>query len=198
MSFVDYPWRFAHVPQAEIRVAAVSEHGARRPAGVRHASARWIRRTGTRCSRPDRFSNGTRSTRISTSASRVRRGFCCCRRDTASYRGFFRLLSEQHIPFAVSENLSWIDDPSRAFDLVIAPGGAPAGARSLRARGGRLLLAGRRRHQRASRTRRRRPTATQGYWRVHDHATAALAEGHATSCSSTASTWSWRRSTARC
>ena len=33
--------------------------------------------------------------------------------DTASYRGFFRLLSEQHIPFAVSENLRWLDEPIR-------------------------------------------------------------------------------------
>ena len=46
------------------------------------------------------------------------------RRTRRPIRGFFRLLSEQHIPFAVSENLRWMDDPSRRFDLVIVPGRA--------------------------------------------------------------------------
>jgi hypothetical protein len=60
----------------------------------------------------------------------------------ASYRGFFRLLSEQHIPFAVSDNLRWLDDAGRTFDLVIAPDGVPAGVERYVRAGGRLLVAG--------------------------------------------------------
>jgi hypothetical protein len=81
-------------------------------------------------------------------------------------------LSEQHIPFAVSDNLKWLDDQrgaGRAFDLVIAPSGAPAELDRYVREGGRLLIAG--------------PTPpslpvgkvigvrphTQGSWRIHDH-----------------------------
>jgi hypothetical protein len=87
-----------------------------------------------------------------------------------SYRGFFRLLSEQHIPFAVADDLGPLDDPSRGFDLVISPSGAPAGLERHVREGGRLLVAG------------ATPPAlpvgkvvgarppTRGSWRVHDHA----------------------------
>ena len=61
--------------------------------------------------------------------------------DTASYRGFFRLLSEEHIPFAVSENQRWMEDGSR-FDLVIAPEAAPKELERYVRDGGRLLVAG--------------------------------------------------------
>jgi hypothetical protein len=89
-----------------------------------------------------------------------------------AYRGFFRLLNEQHIPFAVSSNLKWLDDPDRKFDLVIVPSGgaAPELDRYVRD-GGALLVAGvtapmeplevgkvvaKREH-------------VQATWRVHDH-----------------------------
>ena len=86
--------------------------------------------------------------------------------NTASYRGFFRLLTEEHIPFVVSENLRWLEDGSR-YDLVIAPGAPPPALEGYVRQGGRLLvagtappplpigaIAGRR--------------STQGYWRIHD------------------------------
>jgi hypothetical protein len=90
--------------------------------------------------------------------------------DTGSYRGFFRLLTEQHIPFSVSDNLRWIDDPSRRFDLVIAPSRLPQEVERYVRSGGRLLLAG------------TSPPSlpigkvvgvrprTQGYWRIQDRA----------------------------
>jgi hypothetical protein len=59
-----------------------------------------------------------------------------------SYRGFFRMLSEQHIPFAVSDNFKWIDDPSRDYQLVISSDGATAELDRYVRRGGRLLAAG--------------------------------------------------------
>jgi hypothetical protein len=89
--------------------------------------------------------------------------------DTAAFRGFFRLLSEQHIPFAVSENLRWMDDPARRFDLVIVPGRAPEALGQYVREGGRLLVAGTTPPALpiGSVVGRR---ATQGYWRVHDRA----------------------------
>jgi hypothetical protein len=61
--------------------------------------------------------------------------------DTAQ-RGFFRILSEQHIPFAMTNDLSWIDKDPNKYDLVISYRGAsPALDRYLR-QGGRVLVAG--------------------------------------------------------
>ena len=63
-------------------------------------------------------------------------------RSTTSMRGFFRILSEQHIPFALSNDLSWIDkDPGR-YDLVISAKGAPAALDKYLRQGGRVLVAG--------------------------------------------------------
>jgi hypothetical protein len=55
-----------------------------------------------------------------------------------SYRGIFRLLSEEHIPFAVSDNMNWLG--KRKFDLVIATDWAPAQLKRYAESGGRVLL----------------------------------------------------------
>jgi hypothetical protein len=89
--------------------------------------------------------------------------------DTAAYRGFFRLLSERHIPFVVSENLRWIDDASRRFDLVIVPGRAPQALEQFVRDGGRLLVAGTTPPGLPIGTVAGR-RSTQGYWRIHDRA----------------------------
>jgi hypothetical protein len=86
-------------------------------------------------------------------------------------RGFIRLLSEEHIPYALSDNLKWLDDPSRKFDLVIAPSGAVEELEPHVRAGGRLLIAG------AVPPPSTLPVASvvgkrpavQGYWRIHDH-----------------------------
>jgi hypothetical protein len=54
------------------------------------------------------------------------------------YRGIFRLLSEEHIPFAVSDNMNWLG--KRKFDLVIATDWAPAELKQYVESGGRVLL----------------------------------------------------------
>jgi hypothetical protein len=56
-----------------------------------------------------------------------------------AYRGFFRLLSEQHIPFAAMENLDWVG--KREADLVIVPGQAPKGLEAYVRAGGRAIIA---------------------------------------------------------
>ena len=90
--------------------------------------------------------------------------------ESASYRGFFRLLSEQHIPFVVSENLRSIEDEPRRFDLVIAPSRPPRGLERYVADGGRLLVAGTAPPELPIGGGSGRRITTQGYWRVHDHA----------------------------
>lgn len=60
----------------------------------------------------------------------------------ASLRGFFRILSEQHIPFALTNDLSWIDEEPNRYDLVISPKGAPAALDKYLRQGGRVLVAG--------------------------------------------------------
>lgn len=56
--------------------------------------------------------------------------------------GFFRLLTEQHVPFVLSRDLSWIDkDPGR-YDLVISSKGAPRALDAYLRQGGRVLAAG--------------------------------------------------------
>lgn len=56
--------------------------------------------------------------------------------------GFFRILTENHIPFVLSRDLSWIDtDPGR-YDLVISTRGGPAQLDAYLRQGGRVLAAG--------------------------------------------------------
>jgi hypothetical protein len=56
----------------------------------------------------------------------------------ASYRGLFRFLTEEHIPFAVSDNMNWVG--KREFDLVIASDWAPEELKTYIAGGGRVII----------------------------------------------------------
>ncbi len=87
----------------------------------------------------------------------------------ANYRGFFRILSERHIPFAVSANPARLGD--RRWDLVIAPDGAPPEIDAYVRAGGRLLVAGTRPPGVALGNTVRRWTDTRSsYFRIRDHA----------------------------
>jgi hypothetical protein len=143
MSFVDYHWRFVTVPQGEIRLRLHQNlaHGAP-PAlvvlGTMDQEDRQSLVAGKSIfewheEHPDLYV-GQRS------AARV---LILSGDEQAAYRGFFRLLSEQHIPFAVSSNMKWLDDSERKYDLVIVPSGAtpPELERHVRD-GGTLLVAG--------------------------------------------------------
>jgi hypothetical protein len=168
MSFIDFPWRYAHVPPAEIalRLYQNMAHGGP-PALAMVGPMDQHDRSGLIAARPvfkwhaahEDLYLGQRS------AARV---LLVGGGDTAAYRGFFRLLTEQHIPFLVSNNLKWLDDAARRVDLVIAPSRAPQGLERYVADGGRLLVAGTNPPDlpvgRVVGTRPR----TQGYWRLHD------------------------------
>jgi hypothetical protein len=86
-----------------------------------------------------------------------------------NYRGFFRILSEQHIPFAVSSNPARIRD--RNWDLVIASEGAPPELEAYVRGGGRALIAGAGGPGlQLGKSVRRWTDTVSSYFRVQDHA----------------------------
>jgi uncharacterized lipoprotein YddW (UPF0748 family) len=148
---LDYPWRFAHPspPEGEIRLYQAMAHGAG----------------------PYLYLNGDMSQNDGNAVKGARSPFqfhkeheeLYVRQENAarvlllegagggpggrgggntSQRGFFRILSEQHIPFAISNDLSWIDKEPDKYDLVISYRGAPAALDPYLRRGGRVLVAG--------------------------------------------------------
>ena len=168
MSFVDFPWRFVTVPQAEIQLRLYQSMANGGPPALAMVGTMDQEDRQSLLAARSIFEWHARHEDLyvgQQSAARV----LLLRGRQDSYRGFFRLLSEEHVPFAVSDNMRWLDDPSRAFDLVIAPSGAPADLDRYVREGGRLLVAG------------AAPTAlpvgtvvgprspTRGYWRIHDH-----------------------------
>jgi hypothetical protein len=141
MQFIDFPWRFATVPAGEIELRSWQN--------VAHGGALTLALNGTfdqqdrqavERARPifawvaghEQYYVGEKS------AARVlllgARG-----QNQSAYRGLFRLLTEEHIPFAVSDNLDWIG--KRSFDLVLTAGQTPAGLRPYLEQGGSLLIA---------------------------------------------------------
>ncbi|HSB18050.1 MAG TPA: hypothetical protein VLE22_26600 [Bryobacteraceae bacterium] len=167
MSFVDYMWRFVTVPPAEIRLRLYQSmaHGS----GVllnMHGTMDQEDRSALEAARPV-FQWHARHEDLYTGQESAARVLLLGGRQS-SYRGLFRILSEQHIPFVVSDNLKWLED-GRTFDMVISPDGAPAALEHYVRDGGRLLVCG------------PKPPAwkvagvgslrphTQGYWRIRDH-----------------------------
>jgi hypothetical protein len=170
MSFVDFPWRYAHVPQAEteLRLYQNIAHGGP-PAYAMVGTMNQQDRHGLIAARAV-FQWHAQHEDLYVGQTNAARVLLLAGGDTASYRGFFRLLSEQHIPFVVSENLRWLDDRTRRVDLVIAPGRPPRELERYVRDGGRLLVAGTTPPDLPiGRIAGRRPR-TQGYWRIHDHA----------------------------
>ncbi len=166
MTFIDFPWRYSDVPEAEtaLRLYQNLAHGAP-PAMVVSGPMEQQDRSGLLAAKPI-FAWHAQHEDLYVGQKNAARVMLLATGDTASYRGFFRLLTEEHIPFVVSENLRWMKEDSR-FDLVIAPGAPPPELGGYVQAGGRVLVAG---------------TApppfpvgpivgrrsTQGYWRIHD------------------------------
>jgi hypothetical protein len=130
MQFVDYAWRWATVMPAEIRLRLWQN--------VAHGGAAAFAVNGT-MDQPDPaaieaarpvfgwLKENERFYARAESAARVLLLHAPARGGAAfsqnSYRGMFRLLSEEHVPFAVAQNLDWLG--KREFDLVIATDWAP-------------------------------------------------------------------------
>jgi hypothetical protein len=166
ISFVDFPWRYANVPQAEtaLRLYQNMAHGGP-PAFVVSGTMDQQDRQGLIAARPIFQWHATHED-LYVGQRNAARVLLLATGNTSSYRGFFRLLSERHIPFAVSENMKWLEDPAR-FDLVIAPDQPSNQLGAYVAKGGRLLVGGITPPLMSiGRVFGRR--STQGYWRVRD------------------------------
>ena len=148
MSFIDFPWRFAVEPQPEIRTriwqdvanggaAAFNVHGTvgeqqdRTAVNVARTAYGWLKQ------REDYFVGQTSEARVILLAPQS--GGVGYQISQAAYRGFFRLLTEQHIPFAAMDNLDWLG--KREADLVISPGQTAAELQDYVQNGGRLIIA---------------------------------------------------------
>ena len=140
MSFIDYAWRFAAVPPNEIRIrlSQAMAHGGALAQNM-HGTMDQEDRTFLLAAQPlftwhaeheDLYAGQENTGRVLLLGPR-----------NDSYRGFFRLLSEQHIPFRASSNLRTLLERPSEFDLVIAPGRVPAELEGWVRNGGRLLAA---------------------------------------------------------
>jgi hypothetical protein len=149
MSFVDFRWRFATVPQPEIRTrlwqdaanggaVAMSQHGTiaelqdRMAIDAARPIYRWLKE------HQDYFVGQKSEARVLLLAPGS--GGFGFQMPQDSYRGLFRVLTEQHIPFAAVDNLDWIG--KRDADLVITTGSTPQELKAYVENGGRLLIAG--------------------------------------------------------
>lgn len=174
MQFVDYAWRFATVPPGEIALRLWQN--------IAHGGALALAINGTfdqqdrqalEVARPifqwaaaqQEFYSGQESAaRVLLMGTPQGTGRSY---NQASYRGVFRLLSEEHIPFAVADNTRAV--ASSKYDLVIATDWAPRELDAFARSGGRVLVVS----ARAPEFMVAKPISTrdiQGYFRVRDHA----------------------------
>jgi len=174
MQFVDYWWRFATVPRDEIVLRLwenVANGGAlafevngtldqqdRQAVETAKPIFRWL------ADHEQYYSRERSAARLLLLAGPANTGQTYSQR---SYRGLFRLLSEEHIPFAVSNNMRWLG--TRDFDLVIATDWAPPELRGYAEGGGRVLIVSPREPQFPLASIVRKSPDVRGYFRVRDH-----------------------------
>lgn len=141
MSFIDYAWRFAAVPRNEIRIrlAQAMAHGGALCQNM-HGTMDQEDRTFLEAAKP-LFAWHAEHEDLYTGQQNAGRVMLTGARDDA-YRGMFRLLSEQHIPFVATSNLRALATRPRDYDLVIAPGRPPAELEKWVRDGGSALVTG--------------------------------------------------------
>jgi hypothetical protein len=145
MQFVDYWWRFATVPREEIALRLwqnVANGGAlafevngtldqqdRQAVDTAKPIFRWL------AEHEQYYAKEQSAARVLLLSGPAKTGRTYSQ---SSYRGLFRLLSEEHIPFAVSNNMNWLG--KRQFDLVIASDWAPKELGQYAEGGGHVLV----------------------------------------------------------
>ena len=145
MQFVDYAWRFATVPLNEIALRLwenVANGGAlafevngtldqqdRQAVDTAKPIFRWL------AENQQYYANERNAARVLLLGASQESGRSY---DQDSYRGLFRLLTEEHIPFAVSDNIRSLK--TGKFDLVVASDWVPAELREYVEAGGRVLI----------------------------------------------------------
>jgi hypothetical protein len=171
MAFVDFPWRYAHVSahEMQLRLHQNMAHGGP-PAVAVVGTMAQADRTAIAAVTPV-FAWHKAHEDLYVGQRNAARVLLLSTGQTAAYRGLFRILTEQHIPFEVADALSSTGaDAATRFDLVISASGLPADVDRYVRAGGRVLVVGTTVPAslpigNALGTRR-----TQGYWRVHDRA----------------------------
>lgn len=175
MQFVDFWWRFATVPRGEIALRSWQN--------IAHGGALTFEMNGTfdqqdrqalETSKPifrwaaaheQYYVKQTSAARVLLMGAPPGAG-----RDyhAEPYRGLFRLLTEEHIPFAVADNTEWLGQ--RAFDLVIAADWSPAGLKQYAENGGRVLIVSANKPEFEVAPIVKTIPEIRGYVRVRDHA----------------------------
>ena len=172
IGFVDIPNRFVTVPGPELQIRAwqnMANGGG--PTFVAVGTLDQEDMSGIKAVRPvfrwhaehqDLYAGQESAARVLLLKPNSREG-------SGNYRGFFRILSEQHVPFAVSSQPARIQD--RKWDLVIASQDAPAELEAYVTSGGRALVAGAGGPGlKLSNTVRRWTDTRSSYFRIRDHA----------------------------
>lgn len=175
MQFVDYSWRFATVPKNEIALRIwenVANGGAatfevngtldqqdRQALDTARPIFRWL------AEYQQYYAGEQSAARVLLLGAPQQTGRTYSQN---SYRGLFRLLSEEHIPFAVSDNLDWLKQ--RKFDLVIASDWAPPELTQYAESGGRVLVVSPRPPEIAVAPVVKTWPDMKGYFRIRDHA----------------------------
>lgn len=174
MQFVDFPWRFATVPPHEItlRLWQNVAHGGALAFAI-NGTFNQQDRQALIAARPvfhwlaaqeQYYSKQESAARVMLLGAPQRLGR---RPSTTAYRGMFRLLTEEHIPFAAADNLDWLG--RREAELVVATGWAPAELKPYLERGGKVLVVGPDAPDFFVGKIVQRWREVQGYMRVRDH-----------------------------
>jgi hypothetical protein len=174
MQFVDFFWRFATVPQGEIALRCwenLANGGAltvdvngtldlqdRQAIETAKPIFRWA------AENEQYFAGQSSAARVLLLGAPADTGRSY---SEEGYRGLFRLLTEEHIPFAVSDNMEWLG--KRDYDLVIASDWAPSGLRQYAEAGGKVLIASAVKPEFAVAMVERTDPDVKGYLRVRDH-----------------------------
>jgi len=175
MQFVDFWWRFATVPRQEIALRMwenVANGGAltfevngtldlqdRQALETAKPIFRWI------AANEQYYAREETAAKVLLLGASSKTGHTYSQN---SYRGLFRLLSEEHVPFAVSDNMDWLG--KRKFDLVIASDWAPRELEQYVAAGGHVLIASPQAPEFPVASVVRTSKDVKGYFRVRDHA----------------------------
>jgi hypothetical protein len=166
MQFVDYAWRHATVPPVEIALRLWQN--------IAHSGAMAFAVNGTldqqdrqaiEAARPA-FAWAAANERYLAGQETAAKVLLLANGDTQNYRGLFRLLAEEHIPFAASNNLDWIG--RRNFDLVITAGPASKALERYVRNGGRVLAVSARPPEFAAPQVTKTWPRVQGYLRIRD------------------------------
>jgi hypothetical protein len=175
MQFVDYWWRFATVPREEIALRMwqnIANGGAltfevngtldlqdRQALETAKPIFRWV------AAHEKYYAAEQSAARVLLLGAPSKTGRTY---STNSYRGLFRLLTEEHVPFAVSDNMDWLG--KRKFDLVIASDWAPKELEQYVESGGHVLIASAQPPDFPVASVVRTTKDVKGYFRVRDHA----------------------------